>query len=80
MSDRIAERQSRRDGSGRYERYNRCEVCNKRAGDREAEYYSDDRCNRLGPGLILCRHCATRLADIADDGAYLAAFPTAKQR
>lgn len=57
--------------SGRYSKLNPCECCGKSAG---ANYYSDDRCNRLLVGLVLCGTCCEKLASL-DDTQYLAAFP-----
>ena len=57
------ERQITRSDAGQYTKLNPCEGCGKSAG---ASHYSDERCNTLGKGLVLCQRCATRLAKLSD--------------
>jgi hypothetical protein len=78
MSWKQSERQKTREKSGQYAKMNPCECCGKSAG---ADYYSDDRCNRLGGhGLVLCWTCCERLSGITEDAQYLAALGVDKQR
>lgn len=64
MSWRQSARQDAREQkSGRYRTLNPCERCKKSSG---ADYYSDERCNTIGPGLILCGGCAELLAAVPD--------------
>ena len=63
LSKRQLARQDRRD-RGRYVRMNRCEVCGTFVGD---DYYSDERCNRTGCGLVLCEGCCIKVGDISDE-------------
>lgn len=64
-------RQETRSTAGKYAKLNACECCGRSAG---ADHFSDERCNTLGKGLVLCERCADRLVAIKDDVAYLAAF------
>lgn len=69
------ERQETREGGGRYSRLNPCEMCGKSAG---ADHYSDERCNRLTKGLVLCAKCIDKAATETTDAGYLALFTGAK--
>ena len=66
----VTRQKTRSDLSGKYTKLNPCEGCGKSAG---ANYYSDERCNTLVKGLVLCCKCATRLAKLSD--AEYSAFP-----
>jgi len=39
-----------------------CELCNKRISDKH--YYSDNRCNETGLGVVLHHDCAMQLEDL----------------
>jgi hypothetical protein len=56
--------------NGKFDRLNPCELCKKSAGD---NYFSDERCNTLGPGLVLCQKCANKVYPL-DDVTFLKAF------
>lgn len=60
---------------GKFGKGYRCELCDKPAGKGagEAGYYSDDRCNTLGPGLVLCAKCCDKVSKL-DDAEYMKAF------
>ena len=66
----VTRQETRSSASGMYTKLNPCEGCGKSAG---ADYYSDERCNTLINGLVLCSKCATKLAKLSD--AEYAAFP-----
>ena len=68
------ERQHHRNSNGRYARMNACELCGKSAG---VDYYSDERCNATGIGLVLHRSCADRLASMNDEQYAAALRPEA---
>lgn len=63
-------RQDRRK-TGQFDKLNPCEKCGKSAGE---DYYSDDRCNRTGVGVVLCRKCAMLACKIESDVEYIAFF------
>lgn len=65
MTWQQSERQASRDGGGRYNKLNPCECCGRGAG---ANYYSDERCNATGYGLVLCKRCCAKLAKLDDAG------------
>ncbi len=52
-----------RDDAGRFYK-NPCECCKK--GAPVSAYYSDERCNTHGFGLVLCRRCAVKLEKVSD--------------
>jgi hypothetical protein len=52
-----------RDASGRFFR-NPCECCKR--GAPVSDYYSDERCNSTGFGLVLCKRCAVKLEKLSD--------------
>jgi hypothetical protein len=51
--------------NGKYRNYPRCEVCNKTIPP--DKYYSDERCNYGGRGLILCHKDATTVGNLTDE-------------
>lgn len=66
-SEAQKERQLHRDEkTGKYTVMNPCELCGKSTGH---NYYSDERCNQWGVGLILCEQDAIRLSSMSDDEA-----------
>jgi hypothetical protein len=52
-----------RDDAGRFYK-NPCECCKK--GAPVSDYYSDERCNITGFGLVLCKRCAVKLEKLTD--------------
>jgi len=48
--------------NGKYSTLNACELCGKGVG---ASFYSDDRCNEMGVGLVLHCGCARKLAKMS---------------
>lgn len=63
-STRQHERQATRDDGGRYSEMERCELC---CGPiRGGDYYSDERCNRLGRGLVLHQRCGQKVKKMSD--------------
>lgn len=65
-------RTNTRNTLGRFDKLNPCELCGKSAG---ADHYSDDRCNTLGYGLVLCKNDAEKCAKMSDS-EYIGAFAT----
>jgi hypothetical protein len=69
-TDLQLDRQGSRDSrSGRYTHHHVCEICESNARD----FCTDDRCNTLGPGLVLCEKCSAKISEVPDD-QYLAVF------
>lgn len=68
MTPAQARRQgSRDDQTGRYAEHHSCELCGRPAGE---HYFSDNRCNSTGQGVVLDVRCATILA-LLPDAAYV---------
>jgi hypothetical protein len=67
---RQSDRQSLRERDGRYAEMNRCEVCDKPAGDKSQEYYSHALCNTLGVGVVLCRKHANATQDATTEAQF----------
>jgi hypothetical protein len=57
LSEKQIERQKKRE-NGRYTEYHTCELCGKKI--EPTKYWSDERCNVTGDGLILCKPCCLK--------------------
>lgn len=57
LTDNQIERQKVRE-NGKYSNYPKCELCGKKVPPHK--YYSDERCNIGGVGLVLCKKCCVK--------------------
>jgi hypothetical protein len=70
LSERQIERQKVREG-GKYSRYPRCELCGKTVIS--GQYWSDERCNATGVGLVLHQRCGHK-ADKMNNKEFIKTF------